>query len=69
MTLATIPDAIEAFLMTESAGALIQTSGRAARNIHGQVIMYADRTTDSMRFAISTSPSRVRSAIDPAWRR
>jgi excinuclease ABC subunit B len=31
---------------------LIQTFGRAARNAHGRVIMYADRVTDSMRTAM-----------------
>ncbi|GAU09364.1 excinuclease ABC subunit UvrB [Desulfoplanes formicivorans] len=31
---------------------LIQTFGRAARNVHGRVIMYADRVTDSMRTAM-----------------
>lgn len=40
----------EGFL--RSAGALIQTSGRAARHINGKVIMYADKTTDSMERAI-----------------
>src|SRR5215212_9683275 len=40
----------EGFL--RSAGSLIQTSGRAARNVNGRVIMYADRETDSMRLAI-----------------
>ncbi len=37
----------EGFL--RSAGSLIQTSGRAARNVNGRVIMYADKMTDSMR--------------------
>ena len=32
-----------------SATSLIQTSGRAARNVNGEVIMYADRVTGSMR--------------------
>jgi excinuclease ABC subunit B len=41
----------EGFL--RSAGALIQTSGRAARHVHGQVFMYADNTTDSMKAAIT----------------
>ena len=41
----------EGFL--RSAGSLIQTSGRAARNINGRVIMYADRVTDSMRAALA----------------
>jgi len=46
----------EGFL--RSAGSLIQTSGRAARNVHGRVIMYADRMTDSMRLAISETERR-----------
>ena len=37
----------EGFL--RSAGSLIQTSGRAARNVNGRVIMYADNETNSMR--------------------
>jgi excinuclease ABC subunit B len=41
----------EGFL--RSAGALIQTSGRAARHVHGQVFMYADNLTDSMKNAIA----------------
>ena len=40
----------EGFL--RSAGALIQTAGRAARNVRGRVLFYADRTTDSMKRAI-----------------
>jgi len=40
----------EGFL--RSAGSLIQTSGRAARNVNGRVIMYADRMTQSMRAAL-----------------
>jgi excinuclease ABC subunit B len=46
----------EGFL--RSAGSLIQTSGRAARNVKGRVIMYADRMTDSMRVAISETDRR-----------
>ena len=46
----------EGFL--RSAGSLIQTSGRAARNVNGQVIMYADKMTDSMRTAISETGRR-----------
>ena len=46
----------EGFL--RSAGSLIQTSGRAARNVNGQVIMYADKVTDSMRTAISETGRR-----------
>lgn len=37
---------------------LIQTIGRAARNVSGQVIMYADRITDSMRLAIDETRRR-----------
>ncbi|MBI4263117.1 MAG: excinuclease ABC subunit UvrB, partial [Acidobacteria bacterium] len=46
----------EGFL--RSAGSLIQTSGRAARNLNGRVIMYADTVTDSMRSAIAETERR-----------
>jgi excinuclease ABC subunit B len=46
----------EGFL--RSGTALIQTIGRAARNVHGKVIMYADRVTDSMRMAIDETNRR-----------
>ena len=46
----------EGFL--RSAGSLIQTSGRAARNINGLVIMYADVVTDSMRAALGEMSRR-----------
>jgi excinuclease ABC subunit B len=46
----------EGFL--RSAGSLIQTSGRAARNVEGQVIFYADVMTDSMRKAIAETARR-----------
>jgi excinuclease ABC subunit B len=46
----------EGFL--RSAGSLIQTSGRAARHVDGQVIMYADTMTDSMKSAISETGRR-----------
>src|SRR4051794_10969233 len=46
----------EGFL--RSAGSLIQTSGRAARNVNGSVIMYADSETNSMRIAISETARR-----------
>ena len=49
----------EGFL--RSAGSLIQTIGRAARNVAGQAILYADQETDSMKAAISeTSRRRAR---------
>ena len=46
----------EGFLRSERS--LIQTSGRAARNAGGQVIMYADRITDSMRACIGETERR-----------
>ncbi len=46
----------EGFL--RSAGSLIQTSGRAARNVHGRVIMYADDVTESMRQALDEMARR-----------
>ena len=46
----------EGFL--RSAGSLIQTSGRAARNVNGRVIMYADTVTDSMQGAINETTRR-----------
>ena len=46
----------EGFLRSETS--LIQTIGRAARNINGHVIMYADRITNSMRAAIEASNRR-----------
>src|SRR3546814_699092 len=46
----------EGFL--RSAGSLIQTSGRAARNVNGRVIMYADTVTDSMRAAMNETERR-----------
>ena len=39
----------EGFLRSQTS--LVQTIGRAARNVEGRVILYADRMTDSMRFA------------------
>jgi excinuclease ABC subunit B len=46
----------EGFL--RSAGSLIQTSGRAARNVNGRVIMYADTMTASMKSAIAETERR-----------
>ena len=46
----------EGFLRSDTA--MIQTIGRAARNEHGRVIMYADRITDSMRRAIDETNRR-----------
>ncbi|HXX91077.1 MAG TPA: excinuclease ABC subunit UvrB [Acidimicrobiales bacterium] len=41
-----------------SASSLIQTMGRAARNVDGRVVMYADTITDAMREAISETQRR-----------
>jgi len=46
----------EGFL--RSGTSLIQTIGRAARHVHGTVLMYADRITDSMRHAIDETNRR-----------
>ena len=46
----------EGFL--RSSTSLIQTIGRAARNVDGQVLMYADTVTDSMRHAMSETNRR-----------
>ncbi len=46
----------EGFLRSETS--LIQTIGRAARNVEGRVIMYADKITDSMRRAIDETDRR-----------
>jgi len=57
VTLVAILDADkEGFL--RSAGSLIQTIGRAARNVHGRAILYADRMTDSMKKAIGETDRR-----------
>ncbi len=57
VTLVAILDADkEGFLRGERA--LIQTIGRAARNVKGRVIMYADRMTDSMKAAIGETERR-----------
>ena len=46
----------EGFLRSDTS--LIQTIGRAARNVHGKVILYADRVTDSMRRAMDETSRR-----------
>ncbi|NNK91023.1 MAG: excinuclease ABC subunit B, partial [Acidimicrobiia bacterium] len=48
----------EGFL--RSGTSLIQTIGRAARNVEGQVVMYADVVTDSMQHAINETNRRRR---------
>jgi excinuclease ABC subunit B len=46
----------EGFL--RSAGSLIQTIGRCARNLNGRALLYADRMTDSMKKALSETDRR-----------
>jgi excinuclease ABC subunit B len=53
----------EGFL--RSTTSLIQTIGRAARNVNGRAILYADRMTDSLRAAIDETDRRR--AIQQAW--
>ncbi|MDF2890967.1 MAG: excinuclease subunit [Clostridia bacterium] len=52
----------EGFLRSETS--LIQTIGRAARNVEGTVIMYADKITDSMRKAISETNRRRKLQVE-----
>src|SRR5262249_4991353 len=46
----------EGFLRSETS--LIQTAGRAARNLHGRVLLYADAVTNSMKRAIEETSRR-----------
>ncbi len=52
----------EGFLRSDTA--LIQTIGRAARHVHGRVIMYADKITDSMKRAIDETNRRRQIQVD-----
>ncbi|MEX1280641.1 MAG: excinuclease ABC subunit UvrB [Acidimicrobiia bacterium] len=52
----------EGFLRSETS--LIQTIGRAARNVDGQVVMYADQVTDSMQRALSETNRRRRLQLE-----
>jgi excinuclease ABC subunit B len=52
----------EGFLRNETS--LIQTIGRAARNVHGQVILYADNMTESLRRAILETERRRKIQIE-----
>lgn len=52
----------EGFLRSETS--LIQVAGRAARNIDGQVIMYADSVTNSMRKAIEETNRRRKKQLE-----
>jgi len=51
----------EGFLRSKTA--LIQTAGRAARNVNGLVLMYAKKMTDSMQFTIETTGERRQKQI------
>ncbi len=63
VSLVTILDADkEGFLRNQRS--LVQTIGRAARNVNGKVIMYADKITDSMREAIDETNRRRKIQID-----
>jgi excinuclease ABC subunit B len=63
VTLMAILDADkEGFLRSETS--LIQMIGRAARNVEGQVVMYADTMTDSMQRAINITNQRRRRQQD-----
>ncbi|MBU1048929.1 excinuclease ABC subunit UvrB [Candidatus Bipolaricaulota bacterium] len=46
----------EGFL--RSGTSLVQTIGRAARNVHGRVLLYADKQTDSIRYAVNETNRR-----------
>ena len=48
----------EGFLRSETT--LVQTMGRAARNVNGEVVLYADETTDAMESAIDETQRRRR---------
>ncbi|HTF20159.1 MAG TPA: excinuclease ABC subunit UvrB [Chryseolinea sp.] len=52
----------EGFLRNQRS--LVQTIGRAARNVNGRVIMYADSTTESMRLAIDETDRRRKIQTD-----
>src|SRR4051812_18228738 len=52
----------EGFLRNERS--LVQTSGRAARNVNGRVIMYADKITDSMQYTMDETMRRRQKQIE-----
>jgi excinuclease ABC subunit B len=63
VSLVTILDADkEGFLRNQRS--LVQTIGRAARNVNGKVIMYADKVTESMQVAIDETNRRRRIQMD-----
>ena len=62
VTLVAIMDADkEGFLRSETS--LIQTMGRAARNVNGEVVLYADNITGSMKRAIAETERRRRKQV------
>jgi len=62
VTLVAILDADrEGFLRSQTS--LLQTMGRAARNVKGKIILYADKVTDSMKRAISEADRRRRKQV------
>ncbi len=52
----------EGFL--RSARSLVQVAGRAARNVNGKVVLYADKITDSMRHLVETSKLRRKKQVE-----
>ena len=52
----------EGFLRNERS--LVQTVGRAARNVNGRVIMYADKVTESMQLTIDETMRRRKKQIE-----
>jgi excinuclease ABC subunit B len=52
----------EGFLRNERS--LVQTVGRAARNVNGYVIMYADRITDSMKYTMEETDRRRKKQVE-----
>ena len=65
VSLVAILDAdMSGFLRNETS--LIQTMGRAARHLEGKVIMYGDKITPAMRYAINETNCRRQSRLNPA---
>jgi excinuclease ABC subunit B len=52
----------EGFLRSKTS--LVQTVGRAARHVQGRVIMYADKITDSMKYAIEETNRRRKYQVE-----
>ncbi|MFA4858266.1 MAG: excinuclease ABC subunit UvrB [Candidatus Margulisiibacteriota bacterium] len=56
----------EGFLRSETS--LIQTIGRAARNVNGQVVLYADQLTGSIQRAVKETDRRRKLQVDYNWK-